>query len=209
MVIIAIVGALLLVGVYFFQRKMTEKVSDFVEESADTQAREASEEEKKLRFFGVMTSRLKIAIATYQIVLQSPGCFRITWGPYFSAFIASMSFLNFDFVKILPIQCYTKFNYISSMETLTMAPIAVSALIFLIYLCNSFYLSASLRGVANQERLQYAIKKLRVRFFSFFVMLSYLVLPGEGQFARLIDSVDYDKTRVVGYISFLFRHLAN
>ena len=44
--------------------------------------------------------RVKIAIATYQIVLQTPFTFRISFGPYFSGLVAAISVINFNFVKV-------------------------------------------------------------------------------------------------------------
>ena len=182
-----------MVGIYSFSRKMTVQVSNLDEDSDEVNDRKASEEANKLKSFARLTSRVKIGIATYQIVLQSPGSLRIHWGPAFTQFINSMSFLNFDFVKILPIQCYSEFNYIASMEAATLVPILITGLVVCIYLANSISLHITLRQRQDEEQLQLAIKKLRVRFFSFFVMMSYLVLPGEAvKIIRMFSCMDVD-----------------
>lgn len=96
-------------------------------------------EKAKTRAFMV---RLKIVIATYQVILQSPTIFNIKMGPLFQAMINLLSFLNFDVFQIIPLQCLQPFAYIEAMISATLMPVGASGFLFVLYLVQRIHILA-------------------------------------------------------------------
>lgn len=158
------------------RRKRMEMLSD---PSAGRRQGEIFEKVKKekvrrVKKSSTWTARMKIAIATYQIVISSPMTLQVNFGPWVNQLINAFKFINFDFVKILPVQCYTTFNYVSSMITFTLVPILFWTFLFIVYMIQSYYLRK--KGGWDED---YNRKLLRIRYISIFVMIAYMMLPGE------------------------------
>jgi Na+/H+ antiporter NhaD/arsenite permease-like protein len=86
--------------------------------------------------------------------------------------LTAFSIFNLNVLPALGIQCwFNDFNYIDSMMTLTVVPLAVAALIFFMYLASS--LRAKLGKQTEEQR------KARAQFYSFlFLLLTFCVFIG-------------------------------
>ena len=128
-------------------------------------------EKAKSRAFMV---RIKIVIATYQVVLQAPIIFNIKMGPLFRAMANLLSFLNFDIFQIIPLQCLQPFAYIEGMISSTLMPAVASALLFVLYMVQRIHIMAvEPNRVIRRDKL----KKLFSRYFTLFISFTYMILP--------------------------------
>ena len=214
--VISMLGVALLVSRYYANRQLDVSIREVLLPEG-VEAGEAAKKVpledillmKKLtldRDFSILmnkwTPRLKILISTYQIVLTSSNTYRINLGPIFSQFISSITFLNLDFVKLLPVQCYTKFSYIPSMEATTISPLVLAVFIGICCMLQSAFVSlraayhnssssSSLGGVEIDVAEE--TKRLRIQYFSYVVMIFYLILPGVAiKVFRTLDCLNVD-----------------
>jgi len=90
-------------------------------------------------YFLAWTSRVKICISTYQIILQIPAMFEIKMGSFFSFITNGLAFVNCDFDKMVPShKRLFGISYIEEMAITTIFPIAVGMLAFLYVTICSF-----------------------------------------------------------------------
>ena len=93
------------------------------------------------RWFELMmkySSRIKIVLTTFQIVVLLPENLRMQRvpaliGSNLNELVSLMSWVNFDTIRAMPINCYRTWNYIDSMKTVTSVPIGITAVLILIY----------------------------------------------------------------------------
>jgi hypothetical protein len=96
----------------------------------------AAKEARDTAWSNKWTTRAKIMVATYQIVLQVPSTFQITLGPVFTTMKDNLAFLNFDVVKMIPVACVSSgkaYTYIESMMATTIIPIALVGVLVFVY----------------------------------------------------------------------------
>jgi virulence-associated protein VapD len=83
------------------------------------------------------SSKIKILIGTYQILVLLPLNFRLS-EPYigrtFRYFCNAFMFMHFDIMRGLPLTCYREWNYLDSMRAITSIPLVLTAVLIATYL---------------------------------------------------------------------------
>jgi hypothetical protein len=124
--------------------------------------------------------KIKIIIATFQIVSSSASSFSITYPASLTAFFSFTKILNFALVQILPLSCMYQADYITSMMITTLLPILGTALLFIAFAVELAYkyrrLKAKNEKVLRKQTVM-LIDDLRFRYFSLFLTMTYFVLP--------------------------------
>lgn len=154
----------------YFKRFFKVEVKVVTDEEHETAYDRA--EKGKMRAWMV---RIKILVATYQIIMAVPTTFDIDMGPLFQAMMDMMSFLNFDLLQIFPMQCVQPFAYIENMISSTLSPILVVVVIVVFYVVQRLHIMAAER---NRIKRREKMKKLLIRYFTIFVSFFYMILPG-------------------------------
>ena len=83
--------------------------------------------------------KLKIFIASYQVVLQLPQNFKMRYPQNFLNYLGIFSFINFDVVRFVPIKCaHPTLSYIGQMYATTLLPIIGSVCLYIFYLLHAY-----------------------------------------------------------------------
>jgi len=129
--------------------------------------------------------------------MSTPSTFNINLGPIVSALFSSLSFLSLDFVKVVPADCYFPFAFIQSMVSTTLLPVFASIIVFSAFAFQRIQLFYKEK---NRLRRREKVKRLFVRYFALFVMITYMVLPSTtAKIFKIFNCIDvdpdhYDKT---------------
>jgi hypothetical protein len=196
MITIAFLGALIIGPTIYYIRKWAKKAKvtplqyighymmgtlGLIEEDEGAQA-ETREDRAKKKFNQALTSRFKICVATYQIVMNASGTFNINLGPVYTKFMSSITFLSLDFVKLVPFDCYFPFAFIQSMVSTTLMPVFASVIIFSLFFLQRWKL---FHREPNRLRRREKAKNLFVRYFALFVMITYMVSARASRLHRV------------------------
>ena len=114
-----------------------------------------------------LTAKLKITIATYQVVNGTSSTLAVILPVNFTSFMSALDFMNIDLGSALPWKCVNDVDYIDFMVVMTLLPIGISFLIFFTYTIEFRFLhfrSLPKDSVGNKYLLA-------------FLWLTYLVLP--------------------------------
>ena len=148
------------------------KIDDKREIKEEEETAHDRKEKARIRAWMV---RLKILVATYQVILNVPIIFNIKMGPLFQMLASIMAFLNLDILQIFPLQCVQPFRYIENMISGTISPVGVVVALFLMYLVQRIHIMTK---EPNRIKRRDKMKKLLVRYFTLFVAFTYMILPG-------------------------------
>lgn len=134
-----------------------EKDKDKEEDNEKDKDEEKEEEEDQESSFSLHNlqeyiGKGKIMLASYQVILQMPSTISLSYPPGYISLLNSLKVLNLDFIKFVPIQCTEEFNFLTSLYVNTLVPIIGTALLYLVYLLQTCYIS---------YKNKYAPKKVR------------------------------------------------
>jgi hypothetical protein len=143
--------------------------------------------------------KMKIMIATYQIVVDTSTSLNVNFPTMFRSFLSVFSVLNFDFFNVVALGCTTyDLNYLHELYVITLLPIGISLLLVLLFcierclyhMKRNFYPLTNLtqidnavgdersgRGEDKDEDPDVQLNKSRNRYLNIFLYLTYLVLP--------------------------------
>ena len=162
----------------------------------DEDARETAADRREKATRRSWISRYKIFSATYQVVVSSPGTFQVRMGPFFTNFVSSMKVVNFDFVSYVPVQCFTEFDYIGSMQTTSLSPFIVVAVVMTIGLFNIF---VTYSGESDRMRRRVKLTALYKRYFSMcIVIMSTVLVSVTLKLFNIFNCFDVDPLREAG-----------
>ena len=114
-----------------------------------------------------LTAKLKITIATYQVVNGTSSTLAVILPINFTSFMSALDFINIDLGSALPWNCVNDVDFIDFMVLMTLLPVAISMCIVIMYGIEYQFLrsrSLSREGVGSKYLLA-------------FLWLTYLVLP--------------------------------
>jgi hypothetical protein len=128
------------------EKKEEEKDKEKVEEKEEEKDKEEEEEEDQESSFSLANlqeyiGKGKIMLASYQVILQMPSTISLSYPPGYTNMMNSLKILNLDFIKFVPIQCTQEFNFLSSLYVNTLLPIVGTAVLYLVYLLQTCYIS--------------------------------------------------------------------
>lgn len=109
------------------------------------------------------------------------------------------SFVNIISFNIPSATCYStnKVDYLTTLMMTTLLPLFVAALLWFLYKCEVVYYC--LFGSENQNILEINVGKQAIlgRYFTLFLMLTYVVLPSvSGTIAQAYSCTDVDPSDV-------------
>ena len=169
------------VSAYYFKHK---KTIDKDETYVPDEKRDSITEEKT--FFSRLKSRivpllpkLKIMVATFQIVGSVASNFQISMPEEFTKFISLFDILNIS-ADLIPFSCVYPSDFVASLMLNTLVPIAISAILFFSFICELLFRRSKLlanRTNRTNFKLYHLSRNLKFRYASLFYALTYFVLP--------------------------------
>ena len=123
---------------------------------------------------------LKLITSTYQICCSSSNTFQVSYPASLSSFFAAFQVLNFSLIKILPLSCSYKFDFVDKLLISTLAPMFVCAAFFASLAGQIFFsrlkILRSNSENKNQE-IENESRRLKFQYFNLFLIMSFLILP--------------------------------
>ena len=132
------------------------------------------------RRFGPIMNKIKVLTSTFQIVSACGSVLQIKMPSSFTKFVQFLKLFNLNIMSILPLSCTFSIDYIDYMLFSTLWPLIFAALLFislqLLILRHRLAVakSESKRAGYKFEKIQ---RKLKVRYFLVFLLLTYFILP--------------------------------
>jgi len=125
------------------------------------------------------TAKLKIVVATYQIVTACSVVLAVTMPKSFTSFADIASFLNLDFSYALPLACTQNTTFIDHLEMVTLVPMGILAVIICAFWCEYLYFRRIIQANRARRRgdKRRKFEEVRDKYASYFFYLSYIVLP--------------------------------
>jgi hypothetical protein len=126
----------------------------------------------------IMETRLKILLVTLQVIISAGSTLKITLPDNFARFSQLSSLINFSVIDIIPISCVYHNDFVGKLMMTTLFPIILSAAIFIIFVGEVVYRRRIELQNGGSAKIAYLIfRRLKVRYFSIFLLLTYFVLP--------------------------------
>ena len=144
------------------------------------------------RLFGL---QLKLLITSYQILSNFPTTLNLSFGDTFRSLSEALGWMNLNLMDHLGISCSLSFDHFDVLRTATLLPALLTLLLLLGYLINRMLIMR--RGRRRNFEVNKALVANLGQYFSFFLLLSYLVLPGVSIIVfRSFTCVDVDPDKV-------------
>jgi hypothetical protein len=126
-----------------------------------------------------LTFKFKLMIASYQIVQAIPYTFQIQYPLAFSEFYNSFRVFNFSLSQIIPISCIYTSDYVDTLVVVTLSPILFTFFLVIIAVLEFFIRKQYMVGAhaTHVLKVQSLYKELRFRYFSFLLVITFMVLP--------------------------------
>jgi hypothetical protein len=124
--------------------------------------------------------KIKIMIATFQIVSSSGSSFNVEFPSAFTKMFQGLKFFNFNALQVLPISCIYRADFVTSMMIATLIPIFATAVLFIAFTVEYAYRAKKIMSTSLGRRrklLTVLEDGLVFRYFSIFLTLSYFILP--------------------------------
>lgn len=123
--------------------------------------------------------KLKITVATYQIVTAIPAVFSVTMPSSFTSFLHGLNVVNLNFANVLSLQCTTNYTYIDKLIVITLMPIGLTLLLFVVFLIQVVHVSVTMMQNPHRKHGEMTAQKNRIKnkYLNYFFYLTYLVLP--------------------------------
>ena len=128
--------------------------------------------------FDKITVKLKIIIATYQVIVAAATVLDVQVMPSaYSRFTRALSFVNLDIMQLFNMGCAMSMGYINRLLWTTLVPIGLCFVLLLNFVIErwSIYFFHSDRSDLNEQRE--LVEDLTARTINYLFYLSYLILP--------------------------------
>ncbi len=149
--------------------------------------------------------RLKIIVATYQVILSTAQVFDVKLPANFDRFTRYFLFLNLNITSFVPLTCIGEsMNFIQKLLVATLGPIALAICLGLAF--GVEYLRLKIRSNRYAESLLELYHSFESRYLNYFFYLTYLVLPSVSTLIFQLfvcKNVDPDDEDTDTYDSFL------
>lgn len=150
---------------------------------------------------GMIVIKLKIIVATYQVVASIGDVISVDFPETFTDFINGFSFMDLNLWNVVPLSCAVHISFIDKLLLVTLAPLAATSLLWVCFLLEYSYHRYHIQKNVNRRRGEKRNKfqELKEKYVNFLFYLSYLVLPGvtstifEIFICQDIDPNDEDK----------------
>ena len=117
--------------------------------------------------------------------------------PYSHSHVFFTRWLHFSFIKLLPFRCfYPNADYVDIIQIVTLVPIGlVFVMVITFYIRHVFSLLCTFSFYSGDEKARQsfidsekvAANRIKARYFSLFLMMSYIVLPGVS--TTIVDAI--------------------
>lgn len=136
--------------------------------------------------------KLKIALTFLQIMSNLSFSVEIPWPSKFRALMSSLSFFNFDFIRITSVDCIFETNYYRRLLIVSLTPLLLFAVVFILYLLPKYcaktfpvlvrkiwikFFGESDEASDDPERVKMARKRSRRRFWRMLIFALFLIWP--------------------------------
>ena len=168
---------------------------DEAKAAADQAAEDEAEEEERKTFWESVQTKFKILIAVYQIQNALPWTLPfVSYPDAFEALVSWMSFIELDFVRIIPVECMMPHNFFYKLFASTSIPLGLAGIILV---CGKL---ASLARRDPTER-----REVWIYAYSWFLLLTYVVFTGVSTTVlRFFNCVEYDSVNADGSSKMLY-----
>lgn len=118
-------------------------------------------------------------IASYQIVQSVPYTFQVKYPSQFAAFYNTFRVFNFSLSQIIPLSCLFDGDYVDALLVVTLSPIFFTLFIVIVAFLEFFIRKRYMIGAhaTHVLKVQSLYKELKFRYISFFLIVSFMVLP--------------------------------
>ena len=156
---------------------------------------EKEEEEERKTFWESVQTKFKILIAVYQIQNALPWTLPfVSYPDAFEALVSWMSFIELDFVRIIPVECMMPHNFFYKLFASTSIPLGLAGIILV---CGKL---ASLARRDPTER-----REVWIYAYSWFLLLTYVVFTGVSTTVlRFFNCVEYESVNADGSSKMLY-----
>ena len=150
---------------------------------------DAEEDEEKANFMRSVQTKLKILLAVIQIQNALPWTLPfVSYPEPFEALVAWMSFIELDFVRIVPMSCMMSYSFFDTLLASTLFPLILAAIIL-----GAGKTSSRLRRDPADQRAAW------IYAHSWFLLLTYVVFTGTSTTVlRFFNCVDYESVDATG-----------
>jgi hypothetical protein len=147
----------------------------------------ASLKEKADKFqkkLGPIMAKVKIIIATFQILSVSLQSFQVSMPGSYTRFISGMDILMIDMINVIPVGCIKRLNYVDTLIIKTLFPPCFVGLLFVCFMIELTIRNRNLLKIHISDHRQLKaqllvlIRNLKFKYMSAVLLFSYLYLPG-------------------------------
>ena len=128
---------------------------------------------------GETISRIKVIIATMQVVTSISSVISVTLPASFTSFANSLNIFNLSLTSIFPLGCDTKFNFMDTLLWTTLSPILVAGLLFVAFLVEYTYHRRQIQANKYRKKGEKAAKfnATKEKYLNYWFYLTYMILP--------------------------------
>ena len=148
--------------------------------------------------YGRLVSKLKITLATFQIVSVVATVVDVSMPNSFVNFVNGIKFVNLSIVSLVPIGCTNKFTFIDTLIMVTMAPICAVCLLVVAFVFSYSSARRAIQDDRNRKKgdKQRKFNEIKARYLGYFFYLTYLVLPSvTTTISQMFVCTDVDPAR--------------
>lgn len=128
--------------------------------------------------YGKKMNKLKIVVATFQVVLSTATVCHVTLPAAFTRFTEGLTFLNLNFAHLFPVSCAIKLDYMGILLVATVGPLIVTGLLVVCLLLESVVWTGKVYGKSlSKEEKTFQLMRMAVRYLDYWFYLTYLILP--------------------------------
>ena len=155
---------------------------------------DAEEDEEKANFMRSVQTKLKILLAVIQIQNALPWTLPfVSYPEPFEALVAWMSFIELDFVRIVPMSCMMSYSFFDTLLASTLFPLILAAIIL-----GAGKISSRMRRDPADQRAAW------IYAHSWFLLLTYVVFTGTSTTVlRFFNCVEYESVDATGSLETL------
>ena len=128
---------------------------------------------------GDTIARIKVIVATMQVVTSISSVVSVTLPATFNAFVSSFKIFNLNITSIFPLGCGEKFTFMDSLLWTTMFPILVAGLLFIGFIIEYLYHRRMIQANKYRKKGEKAAKfnATKEKYLNYWFYLTYIILP--------------------------------
>lgn len=133
---------------------------------------------------GPIMAKVKIIIATFQILSVSLQSFQVSMPVSYTRFISGMDILMIDLINVVPVGCIKRLNYADTLVIKTLFPPCFAGFLFVCFMTELTIRNKNLLKIHISDHRQLKaqllvlIRNLKFKYMSAILLFSYLYLPG-------------------------------